>query len=101
MAQVTFTVDSISYSTEPISTNTTHTTKLGIPQKWEIELFRLEGEPFRKAVVMITVLDVPDRVYELRFRNRYTGDADADASDWMISDPDKVTGNVNAIEHVR
>ncbi len=96
--QTTFNVDSVSYSTEPLSTATTHTTKLNQPETWESEMFQLPGEPFRKAVIIIKLYEAPSRPFELRIRNRYAGETDA--GEWStLSDEDKVIGKPGKAIH--
>lgn len=96
-AQTAFTVGPISYSSEPLSTAVTHTTKLNEPEIWEVELWGFTGDPFRKAVFVITVYEAPARIFELRTRNRYAGDTMT--SPWNISDADKVIGKTEKPIH--
>lgn len=73
-AQTIFTVGPIIYSLEPMSTNVKTTTKLGEPETWEIEMFRVGTEPFRKAIFIITIHEATNRIFELRVANRYEGE---------------------------
>jgi len=93
-----FTIDSITYSPEPVSTNITHTTKLEVSETWEAALWQPPGEPFRKVIVMMTIYNIESRDFVMRIRNRYPGDDDP--SDWSeLSDIDKVIGKPNKLSH--
>ena len=47
VTQTIFSVDSISYSAEPLSTDIKHTTKLNEPETWEVEMFRVGTDPWQ------------------------------------------------------
>ena len=87
--QTIFSVDSISYSAEPLSTDVKHTTKLNAAETWEVEMFRIGTDPFRKAVFVITIYQATSRAYELRVGNRYAGE---DVVVWSLPTEDKVIG---------
>lgn len=88
--QTVFSVDSIAYSAEPLSTDIKHTTKLNVPENWQVEMWRLPGEPFRKAIFIVTIYEATHRIFELRVRNRYAGEDVA--GDWSLPIEDKVIG---------
>lgn len=98
-AQTIFSVDSISYSPEPLSTDITHTTKLNEPETWESAMWRLSDEPFRKAVFVITIYEAANRRFELRVRNRYIGEEPRDL--WSLPTEDKVIGKPEKPINVR
>ena len=94
-----FSVDSIVYSPEAVSTSLTHTTKLNEPETWEAGLFQPLGEPFRKVIFIITIHEARAKEFELRMRNRYYGAEEAgpfsDPSDRdrIIGKPEKPVHN--------
>ena len=88
--QTIFSVDSISYSPEPLSANIKHTAKLDMPETWEVEMWGMSTDPFRKAVFVITIYEATNRVYELRARNRYANEDTA--GPWSLLTEDKVIG---------
>lgn len=87
--QTIFTVGTIKYLLEPMSTNVKTTTKLGEPEVWEVPMFRIGTEPFRKAILVITIYEATNRVFELRMANRYAGE---DIITWSLPTEDKVIG---------
>lgn len=89
-AQVIFTVDSIAYSAEALSTNIKHTTKLDTPETWEAEMWHLASEPFKKAVFVITIYQATNRIFELRVRNRFANEGTS--GPWSLPTEDKVIG---------
>lgn len=95
--QVFFSVDSILDSEEPLSQEVKHTTKLNEPETWESEMWRLVGEPFRKAVFVITIYQASNRVFELRVRNRYANEDIA--GPWNLPTEDKVIGKPGKSGH--
>ena len=99
--QKTFSVGSITYSPEPLSTAIKHTTKLNEEEIWEVEMWRLSvtDEPFRKAILLITIHQATDRIFDLRARNRYANEDTA--GPWHISDPDKVIGKPGKVVHIK
>jgi len=101
MTQEIFSVGTISYSPEPLSTNIKHTTKLNEEEIWEVEMWRFSvtDEPFRKAILPITIHKASNRDYELRVRNRYANEDTA--GPWLISDPDKVIGKTGKTSHLK
>lgn len=98
MVQTVFSVDSISYSTEPLSTDIKHTTKLDEPHAWEAEMWRIGTDAFRKAIFVITIYEATNRIYELRAGNRYAGD---DLVGWSLPTEDKIIGRPGKPINVR
>ncbi len=88
-AQVIFTVDSITYSLEPLSTDIKHTTKLGEAETWECAMFRIGTDPFRKVVFIIIINEATNRVFELRVGNRYAGE---EVFAWSLPTAGKIIG---------
>ncbi len=97
--QTIFSVGVISYSLEPLSTNIKHTAKLNEPETWEVEMFRVGNDPFRKAIFVITIYEATDRIYELRTRNRYVNEDTS--GPWHISEKDKVIGRTGKPSHLK
>ena len=98
--QTYFTVDSITYSPEPVTTQITNTTKLGSPETWEAALWQPPGEPFRKVIITMTVNEIDSRDFIMRIRNRYPGDDDP--GPWSeVSDSDKVIGKPDKPSHAK
>lgn len=99
LIQTYFTVNSITYSAEPMSTEITHTTKLNIPETWEVKLWGHAADPHKKAVFVITIHEILSRTFELRVRNRYIGDGPNEL--WSELTLDKVIGRPRKPSHLK
>lgn len=98
-AQAIFSVDSIAYSAEALSTNIKHTTKLDTPETWEAEMWHLASEPFKKAVFVITIYQATNRIFELRVRNRFANEGTS--GPWSLPTEDKIIGRPGKAANIK